>query len=272
MSEELRTSDNRKLVELEKIIEEGLRTFTEVGSALLQIRDDRLYRANFKTFEEYCQQKWAMDRSYAYRLINSAKVVENLKVSPIGDKMEPPATEALTRPLALLPPEQQADAWQEAQEKAPKGEAPTASLVQRIVDRIRAKASKEKRMIKASEGWTADELKDDTELFEAFKAIAAVYGNEAAKAIRTGTVQLQRSDVTFLANLPTEKMREIQNLVLANCWTPKHAVEFLNDVPDDKSTVEDLKSWCLGTKNKFYSAVVGGFTITCRSNRTQITE
>ena len=254
---------DKKLVELEEIIDEGLRTFNAVGSALLQIRDGELYHPQYSSFEEYCRERWDMEHSHAYRLMDSAKVVANLKTSPIGEVL--PTNESQTRPLASLSPEQQVEAWKEATTTAPKGKAPTGGLVHKIVNRILAKAGKEKRMIKASEGWTADELKHDTELFEAFKSIAAVYGNDETKAIRIGVVQLTRTEVLFLASLPAEKMRSIQDLVMANRWTPKHALRFIEDKPDGKSRVDDLIHWCLGTKDKFFSCRVGGFTITCKA-------
>ena len=47
-----------RLHKLEKTIEEGLRTFTAVGRALLEIRDDQLYRPDYGTFEDYCREKW----------------------------------------------------------------------------------------------------------------------------------------------------------------------------------------------------------------------
>ena len=259
-------TDNQKLLALERIIEEGLRTFTDVGSALLQIRDGKLYQPQYSSFEEYCQEKWDMEHSHAYRLMDSAKVMANLKTSPIGEVL--PTNESQTRPLASLSPEQQVEAWKEATTKAPTGKKPSARLVQKIVNRFRPKSGKEK--VRES-GWTADELKHDPELLEAFKAIAAVYGNEDTKAIRMG-IGLIRSEILYLSKLPAEKMRSIQDLILANHWTPKHAIAFLEDKPDEDSKIKDLKNWCLGTKNKFFSAAVGGFTVTCRSNRTQITE
>ena len=39
----------------ESVISKGLKTFSDVGNALLAIRDGRLYREQFPTFEEYCQ-------------------------------------------------------------------------------------------------------------------------------------------------------------------------------------------------------------------------
>jgi hypothetical protein len=256
-------TDNQKLLALERIIEEGLRTFTDVGSALLQIRDGKLYKPQYSSFEEYCRERWDMEHSHAYRLMDSAKVMANLKTSPIGEVL--PTSESQTRPLASLAPEQQVEAWKEATTTAPKGKRPTSGLVHKIVNRILAKAGKEKRMIKASEGWTADELKHDTELFEAFKSIAAVYGNDDTKAIRTGAVQLQRSDIIFLAKLPTEKMRSIQDLIMANRWRPKTALRFVEKRIDGDTRLNDMVHRCLGTKDKFFSVEIGGFTHTCKA-------
>ena len=55
------------LTECEAVIERGLRTFVEVGEALLRIRDERLYRETHGTFEDYCRERWAMRREVADR-------------------------------------------------------------------------------------------------------------------------------------------------------------------------------------------------------------
>ena len=56
--------------------------------------------------------RWDFNRAHAYRLIDSAKVIES--VSPIGDIK--PVTESQTRPLARLEPDQQREVWQKAVE------------------------------------------------------------------------------------------------------------------------------------------------------------
>ncbi len=101
--EPITIDDSKKLIALEEIIKSGLDTFTEVGNALLQIRDEKLYRSEFRTFEAYCREKLGIERAHAYRLMDAAEVVENVKMSPIGDKIEPPKTESQTRPLASVP-------------------------------------------------------------------------------------------------------------------------------------------------------------------------
>ena len=63
---------------LEQVIERGLTTFVEVGNALLEIRDSRLYKDSFSTFEDYCRERWGMSRPRAYPLIEAAEIMSNL--------------------------------------------------------------------------------------------------------------------------------------------------------------------------------------------------
>ena len=104
-----------RLAELETTIRQGLDTFLAVGSALLEIREARLYRAEFPTFEEYCIQRWDMKRAHAYRLMDAAQVAHNL--SPMGDIL--PTSERQARPLTRLTPRLQREIWPLVVETAP---------------------------------------------------------------------------------------------------------------------------------------------------------
>ncbi len=44
----------------EEIIEKGLKTFIEVGNALFEIKNNKLYRESFTTFEAYCKDRWQL--------------------------------------------------------------------------------------------------------------------------------------------------------------------------------------------------------------------
>ena len=68
----------RGLQELEAIIEKGQRTFLEVGKALREIRDGRLYKKSYSSFEEYCQMRWGMARRTAYNYIEAVDYVESV--------------------------------------------------------------------------------------------------------------------------------------------------------------------------------------------------
>lgn len=81
-------------------------------------RDNRLYRAEYDTFEQYCRERWSFKRDYANKLIASSKVIENLNTI-----VSKPVTESQARPLSKLPAKEQKEVWQEAVETAPGGKA-----------------------------------------------------------------------------------------------------------------------------------------------------
>jgi DNA N-6-adenine-methyltransferase (Dam). len=127
-SEALSIDELDTLARCEIAIQRGLKTFVEVGEALLTIREGRLYRSAHRTFEDYCQVRWGMQRAHAYRLMDASAVVSNL--SPMGD-IPLPTSERQLRPLTSLTPEQQRQAWQEAVETASDGKV-TAAHVERV--------------------------------------------------------------------------------------------------------------------------------------------
>jgi hypothetical protein len=97
MTTALSTGEQLDFTALETVVREGLATFIEVGQALAEIRDRRLYRTTHATFEEYAHERWLLSRTRAYRLIDAANVA--VALSPIGDT---PANEAQTRELAPM--------------------------------------------------------------------------------------------------------------------------------------------------------------------------
>jgi len=127
-------SELAQLKAYESIIEHGLKTFTEVGSALMDIRDKRLYRADYETFEDYCRERWSMSRFYAHRIIEAASITTNLL--PIGNII--PRTESQARPLASLEPDEQREVWQRVITSVPETEI-TAARVQKAVDEYKQK-------------------------------------------------------------------------------------------------------------------------------------
>jgi hypothetical protein len=131
----LSVNEERRFQECEKIITDGLNTFMEVGQALTEIRNRRLYREDFKTFEAYAHQKWGIKRQRAYELMGASEVTRNL--SEISDIL--PAKESHAASLLKLSPEDQRKTWQEIIEES--GDnilSLTASQIKRKVsDRIR---------------------------------------------------------------------------------------------------------------------------------------
>ena len=74
-------SDREDLARLETIVDHGLTGFVQVGNALLEISDRRLYRETHATFAEYCATKWQMSARRAYQLCEAAEVVNSLPES-----------------------------------------------------------------------------------------------------------------------------------------------------------------------------------------------
>ncbi|MCP4626598.1 MAG: DNA methylase [bacterium] len=99
-----------RLTELESMIEANLQNFYDIGAALKEIRDARLYlQDGFNRFNDYIRTRWEIGKSQAYRLIEASSVIDNL--SPIGDRL--PEREAQVRPLTKLDPIDQRKVWRD---------------------------------------------------------------------------------------------------------------------------------------------------------------
>lgn len=124
---DLTITEQHELERCEVVIKQGLETFLEVGQALMTIRDKRLYRLEFGTFEDYCRERWGMSRIHAHRMIEASEVVSN--VLPMGNI---PRTERQARPLTKLEPELQQKAWEQVVQESP--DKITAKRVEEVVE------------------------------------------------------------------------------------------------------------------------------------------
>lgn len=121
-------ADLDRLSNLEATIETGLQTFLEVGEALAEIRDSKLYRANHETFDAYCRDRWGFGDRRARQLMAAAEIGT---VVPIDN-------EAQARELAPLKGDEQAviEAWRDALAQAEElGGTLTATIVANAVQR-----------------------------------------------------------------------------------------------------------------------------------------
>lgn len=140
-AKDVQLTTEQQLSECESRIARG---WTEMATALLRIRDEKLYREGYKTFQEYCEVRWGYKKSHAHRLMSAAETLQRLERSPIG--VIAPQNEAQIRPLTKLPPESQANAWEKAVSTAPI--APdgsprvTAKHVEGVVQRLTPEEAK----------------------------------------------------------------------------------------------------------------------------------
>ena len=132
--EPLTVSQAEKLKELEEVIGGNLLAFQKVGMALKIIKEQQLYRQEYKNFEDYCRNKWGMGRNYAYKQIAAAKVMENLSTSVHILPMNESQVRALT---TIEKPEDQRKIWREVIEVTPEI-APTTKLVVKYVKQFKS--------------------------------------------------------------------------------------------------------------------------------------
>lgn len=122
-----------RLAELEQTIERGLSTFVEVGQALIEIRDNRLYRDSHETFQSYLSQRWRMSRGRAYQLMDGA-VVSGLVDALVSTTVDIRPTERAAREMAPLLREEAGlipEVWEESVRRS--DGQPTAETVREVV-------------------------------------------------------------------------------------------------------------------------------------------
>jgi len=135
--------EKRDLAECEQIIEQGLVTFFEVGHALLKIRENRLYRPAYSSFKQYCQTRWNIGPSYAWRVIGAA---ERLKLLRDEDDVPRPENEFQMRPFLKLAPDQFPGAWSRVVKTA-KGKV-TSKIVRAVIRELLPKKKRRQKKVK----------------------------------------------------------------------------------------------------------------------------
>lgn len=146
MTDILTASESTALAEHEAVIERGIQTFYEVGIALADIRDRKLYRADYGTFEDYAEKRWQMSRPRAYQLIEAAAVVS----TTVDIGLPAPENERQARELGRIPEPERAKVWAETVERT--DGKPTAAAVRETYEQRREPPSDADLL--AGDGWT----------------------------------------------------------------------------------------------------------------------
>jgi hypothetical protein len=111
----LTAQEKVRFTELEAIVETHLETFLSVGRALAEIRNRRLYRELYGTWEDYCTRKWGFGYSRANELIRSTEIAEGLLAGPAAPDGDAPLpadlSPAALRPLQRLEPALANSCW-----------------------------------------------------------------------------------------------------------------------------------------------------------------
>ena len=107
----LSKAERKQLNRYEKTIAKGRDAMLKACKALKGIRDQRLYREKFDTFEDYCLKKWNLARSSAYQRLTLAQAHETL--SATADKPVE-VNERQARALGGLSDEDMVRVWKQA--------------------------------------------------------------------------------------------------------------------------------------------------------------
>ena len=112
---------------LKKQAKQGWLMFAE---AITVIHNKKLYRVEYDTFEEFCNTELNITKRHTYRIMDSVKVIENLKSNP---RVTLPEYEKHARPLKKLEPELQKVAWQDVVESN-EPEKITAKVIEETIN------------------------------------------------------------------------------------------------------------------------------------------
>lgn len=121
MAEEMKlvvldSKEQARLDELCGVVDRGIQTFFEVGMALAEIRDSKLYRETHGTFEEFCRDKWDISKRHVDRQISAYLVCRNINGThgSQNDVELVPGNERQVRPLTEFDADTQRELWQRA--------------------------------------------------------------------------------------------------------------------------------------------------------------
>ena len=149
---ELSAQEQQMLAQCEEIIGKNMLGVVEFGKALAKIRDLKLYRAQYETWEDYVARRWEIKARTSYQYITAAEVFENVRNCAQIENL--PTNEFQLRQLSRLSDEFQIQAWQNAVKTAPDGKV-TARHVARIVsemlgEQISNKAAAQQHQVRKS--------------------------------------------------------------------------------------------------------------------------
>jgi hypothetical protein len=161
--EPLSAKENKRRADLEAVIEKSFKGFVEVGLALKEIRESKLYRSTHALFANYCADLWELNERHAQRQIASADVIKNLEnqancsenpthgsgfdesdLLDYGNIL--PTNERQTRPLTRLKSEQQRIVWAQVVNNAQiEDRKVTAGMVEQCVREFLGEKKTERR-------------------------------------------------------------------------------------------------------------------------------
>lgn len=104
----LTAEERATLKTLEARISRGWQSFTDVGDALLTVRDRKLYREKYRTFGDYSEKEWGFSRQRAHQLMDAATTTHALSTTvDIQSEREARELKGTVKIVEALSPESQ---------------------------------------------------------------------------------------------------------------------------------------------------------------------
>jgi len=110
-------------------------TSEDLAGMIQRAHDERAWEAlGYSTWNEYVDIELRMSKQQSFRLLDFAKISQQIAESPIGDPLPAPSSESIVRPLKKVAPGKRVEVYAAAVEKA--GGAPTAAQVHEVVQEL----------------------------------------------------------------------------------------------------------------------------------------
>jgi hypothetical protein len=136
----LTPDEAKRRAELEAIILPGLKDCIEVGSALREMSDKRLYRNTHATFKLYVEETYNVTVRRAYQLVEAAEVVASL---PENVKHASHLNARQAEALAKVPKKDRVEVLKRATVHADLGKKPlTAKLIEQAAESVKPEPPK----------------------------------------------------------------------------------------------------------------------------------
>jgi hypothetical protein len=174
----LSDEDAAEYIACDSVIAMGWGNFVQVGLAFARIREKRLYRMEYLTFEAYCRQKWQYGRNYVNRLISAAQVFNFLVTACHQIK---PEHEAQVRPLMGLSPAEAQAAWELAVTHAG-GRKVSSTHVKQAIRELRGNTDNEPAPPKARQNRTEQRRQIDETLGQLLMLLSQKAGHDVITA------------------------------------------------------------------------------------------
>jgi len=113
---ELTTNQRKERLRLEKIVNDGKTVFMQVGFALKELRDQKLFVETHQNFAVYAEERFGLKKSRAYQLIEAVEVLSEVSTTVENNKL--PTNERQFREVAKAPADKQVAVVEAAAAKA----------------------------------------------------------------------------------------------------------------------------------------------------------